>query len=303
MDSKIFVLHGENQLSELVQTRYESEDIFQTLIEQYPDILAGDQINPDHPCKWILINREMGVPSEQSGNAQWFLDHLFIDQEAIPTLVEVKRSTDTRIRREVVAQMLDYAANATQYWSIDIIRNAYMEQTANISANTLADIGIHPEAEDSFWETVQTNLRAGKIRLMFVADEIPKTLQAIIEFLNDQMVQTEVLGLEIKQYISNDGIKTLVPRIIGNTTKAVQTKKQESKEWDEESFLESVTSTSGKEIADICHRLISSLKGCKILFIVSVVNRRYRLPECSLSKNRYPSLDFCAPQFLIISET
>ena len=28
-----------------------------------------------------------------------------------PTLVEVKRSSDTRIRREVVGQMLDYAAN------------------------------------------------------------------------------------------------------------------------------------------------------------------------------------------------
>jgi hypothetical protein len=33
------------------------------------------------------------------------------DQNAVPTLVEVKRSSDTRIRREVVGQMLDYAAN------------------------------------------------------------------------------------------------------------------------------------------------------------------------------------------------
>ena len=30
----------------------------------------------------------------------------------MPTLVEVKRSSDTRIRREVVGQMLHYAANA-----------------------------------------------------------------------------------------------------------------------------------------------------------------------------------------------
>jgi hypothetical protein len=29
----------------------------------------------------------------------------------VPTLLEVKRSSDTRIRREVVGQMLDYAAN------------------------------------------------------------------------------------------------------------------------------------------------------------------------------------------------
>ncbi|MCO6480232.1 MAG: hypothetical protein J5I94_26570 [Phaeodactylibacter sp.] len=47
------------------------------------------------------------------------MDHLFVDQDAIPTLVEVKRSTDTRIRREVVGQILDYAANAALFWPIE----------------------------------------------------------------------------------------------------------------------------------------------------------------------------------------
>jgi len=54
----------------------------------------------------------MGVPSIDGGGDRWSADHLFLDQDAIPTFVEVKRSTDTRIRREVVGQMLDYAANA-----------------------------------------------------------------------------------------------------------------------------------------------------------------------------------------------
>ena len=42
--------------------------------------------------------------------------------DANPTLVEVKRSSDTRERREVVGQMLDYAANAVVYWPIETIR-------------------------------------------------------------------------------------------------------------------------------------------------------------------------------------
>jgi hypothetical protein len=37
------------------------------------------------------------------------------DAAGVPTLVEVKRSSDTRARREVVAQLLEYAANATAY--------------------------------------------------------------------------------------------------------------------------------------------------------------------------------------------
>src|SRR5712692_1756730 len=58
-------------------------------------------------------------PSAEGGGGRWPVDHLFLDQDAIPTLVEVKRSSDTRIRREVVGQMLDYAANAVVYWPVD----------------------------------------------------------------------------------------------------------------------------------------------------------------------------------------
>jgi hypothetical protein len=39
----------------------------------------------------------------------------------VPTLVEVKRSDDTRIRREVVGQMLDYAANGVVYWPGEVL--------------------------------------------------------------------------------------------------------------------------------------------------------------------------------------
>jgi hypothetical protein len=40
----------------------------------------------------------------------------------VPTLVEVKRSGDTRARREVVAQMLEYAANGPVYWKVELLR-------------------------------------------------------------------------------------------------------------------------------------------------------------------------------------
>ena len=163
MSGKIFVLHDGRNLIELSQAYYENEDSFQRLIEKHPEILAGDQITPDDPRKWILISREMGVPAVQDGNSQWYLDHLFIDQDAIPTFVEVKRSTDTRIRREVVAQMLDYAANAIQYWPIEQIREQYEKNLLEESSATLSDIGISNTREDAFWQSVNTNLRAGKI--------------------------------------------------------------------------------------------------------------------------------------------
>ena len=94
----------------------------QKLLADHPDLLAGDQINAEQPRRWLLVTREMAVPGEQDGAGRWSLDHLFLDQDAIPTLVEVKRSTDTRIRREVIGQMLDYAANAVAYWPVEEIK-------------------------------------------------------------------------------------------------------------------------------------------------------------------------------------
>jgi hypothetical protein len=224
-------------MTELTQTPYDNEDSFQSLIEKYPAILAGEQINPENSRKWVLISREMGVNLDDNMGR---LDHLYIDQDAIPTFLEVKRGTDTRIRREVVGQMLDYAANGTQFWPLKDIRDAYERTLLNEGAVTLSNIGI--EDEDNFWQDVDLNLRNGKVRLLFVADIIPTSLQAIIEFLNRQMRDTEVYGLEIKQYISKDGQKTLVPTLIGRTASAVQMKRGETRQKyaNRTEFLDSV---------------------------------------------------------------
>ena len=76
---------------------------------------------------------------------------------------------------------------------------------------------------DDFWSKVKTNLQAGRIRLVFVADEIPRELRRIVEFLNEQMDPAEVLAVEIKQF-AGEGVKTLVPRVIGQTAEAQQKK-------------------------------------------------------------------------------
>ena len=64
------------------------------------------------------------MPDTKEGPGRWSVDHLFLDQDSVPTLVEVKRSSDTRIRREVVGQLIDYAANAVVYWPVEMLRAA-----------------------------------------------------------------------------------------------------------------------------------------------------------------------------------
>jgi hypothetical protein len=71
---------------------------------------------------------------------------------------------------------------------------------------------------DDFWQAVGTNLTEGHIRLVFVADEIPSSLQRLVEFLNERMPRVEVLAVEIRQYRAAGGNSgALVPRLVGQT--------------------------------------------------------------------------------------
>src|SRR6185369_4442221 len=83
---------------------YKAEEVLQALIAEHPEVLAGDETGARGA--WVLVKREAGVADREEGAERWSLDHLFLDQAGVPTLVEVKRSSDTRVRREVVAQML-----------------------------------------------------------------------------------------------------------------------------------------------------------------------------------------------------
>jgi hypothetical protein len=221
MSDGIFLLRGD-ELVEMRQQPYDSEDVLQTLLAKYPNLLAGEQMGGG-PLRWLLVKREVGVPAEEGGATRWSLDHLFVDQDAVPTLVEVKRSDDTRIRREVVGQMLDYAANGVVYWPAERLRSDFSSRCAReqqepevVFRESLGD-DVDPEG---FWDTVEQNLRTGRVRLVFVADEIPPELRRVIEFLNERMSPTEVIGIEVRQYVGENELKTLVPRVVGQTEQA-----------------------------------------------------------------------------------
>src|ERR1700744_6171100 len=102
MNGGIYLLRGEDELLEMTEQPYDSEEILQAWIAKFPSLLAGDQYGTDAPRRWLLIGREAALPDEEDGGGRWSIDHLFLDQDAVPTIVEVKRSSDTRIRREVI---------------------------------------------------------------------------------------------------------------------------------------------------------------------------------------------------------
>ncbi len=261
MTSRIYLLDEHSSLLPMQEQPYDSEALLQELLAKHPDLLAGEQIDSNEPRRWLLVTREMPVPDVEEGSGRWALDHLFLDQDAIPTLVEVKRSGDTRIRREVLGQMLDYAANAVAYWPVENIRAKYEARCEADGSDPEVKLGdLIGEERDTadFWQQVKTNLQAGRIRMVFIADEIPAELRRIVEFLNGQMDPAEVLAIEIKQFVG-EGMKTLVPRVVGQTESARQKRSaghRQTRQWDEESFFADLAQRRGDDEVAVARRLL-----------------------------------------------
>ncbi|MGB0562577.1 MAG: hypothetical protein ACPGVO_12370 [Spirulinaceae cyanobacterium] len=265
MSGGIYLIQGNDQLVAMTEKPYDSESLLQELLERYPNLLGvapHTTAQQQTPLNWLVVRRTGSIPTEDVGIERWSLNHLFLDQQAIPTLVEVQHEGEPRLRQEIIGQMLDYAANAAVYWPVESIVDQFEVNCRRQNRDpeqVFADFLGAEAHEEQFWQQVKTNLQAGKIRLVFVADHVPAGVQRVVEFLNKQIDPAEVLAVEIKQYISpENGLKTLVANVIGQTAEAIQKKASTSRErrqWDESSFLTAYAARFGEDELALIRKL------------------------------------------------
>jgi hypothetical protein len=259
---------GSTSVLKRLRVRNEEQDL-QVLLEQNPDLLVGEQIRPEDPCRWLLVDREIAVQDPETGSDRWSLDLFLVDQSAIPTFVECKRFADTRSRREVVAQMLDYAANANYYWNKDDLRAA-AERTAQRQGTDLETrLGsLKPDGDqsvESFFQRVEDNLREGQVRMVFFLEEAPWQLRSIVDFLNRQMERSEVLIVEARQYQDRES-RVVVPHLFGYTEEARRVKrtvsvdKRAQRHWNRDTFLQALGETVGFEALEPFRTFIDAME-------------------------------------------
>jgi len=215
----IYIVDKNGDLARMRPGAPANEDVMQSLVAKHPDLIG------DSDGSLLLIRREQPIGDAVDGAGRWSVDHLFVTRTAIPVLVELKRASDTRLRREVVGQLLEYAANGVAYWQAGTIANAF-QATCEASGiePTMALAEFLGDIEPvSFWEQVDGNFQAGRIKLVFVADVIPRELARIVEFLNEQM-KADVRAIELRWYQGDGGVTTLVPRTFGQTERALTQK-------------------------------------------------------------------------------
>ncbi len=60
----IYLLQSHEELVKTEVKEYDSESLLHTLLTKYHDLLGGDQMNSEEPRRFVLIKRELGIPSK-----------------------------------------------------------------------------------------------------------------------------------------------------------------------------------------------------------------------------------------------
>lgn len=230
--SDVYLIDEHSTTSHLPRIRCKDEDKeLQRLLLRNSHLLPSKQIDPENPPRWLLVKREMPVADPGSGTDRWSIDFLYVDHSAVPTLVECKRCDDTRSRREVIAQMLEYAANGQHYWSEgELARHA--TETAGGSealACWIRDNSSSFSGIEDFFRAAEANLRESRMRLIFFLEDSPYELRSLVDFLNRQLTATEVLLVEARLYQGPSG-RIVVPWLFGYTEQARLAKRNSKEE-------------------------------------------------------------------------
>lgn len=291
----VYAVSDTGSTAPLLRIRCKDEDReLQTLLSRNYDLLPGEQINPDNPCRWLLVRREMPVPDSGTGANRWSMDFFFLDQDAMPTFVECKRFDDTRSRREVVGQMLDYAANGKNSWSSEHMFDA-AAKTASAGPVSLDEAvsqlrPVDGLSVEGFFQRAAEKLRQGEVRLVFFLEEAPNELKSVVEFLNKQMESSEVLLVEARQYVC-EGTRIVTPVLFGYTEQARMIKKAvvgtaARRKWDHDSFFEEAASklppSEVAALAKLYER--AAAEQCDLNWGTGKENGSYSIVEASIAK-------------------
>lgn len=204
-DEQVILLNRVNSLDELS---------IQNLIYRNPECLPISDIdesyNPVIPvCK--ELNTTVGP-----------LDILFVSPNGELTIVETKLWRNPEARRKVVAQILDYAKELSNWTYEDLQRE--INRKLSKKGNTLYEIAkasnshlLPPESD--FVDSVNRNLARGRFLLLIAGDGIREGARGIAEFLSTAGHLNFTFAMVELNIYKSQGLGTLImPKTIVKTT-------------------------------------------------------------------------------------
>lgn len=153
----------------LTPERYSNEDELEKVLQENPPLLVGQD---EPPLAFVASQYHIGG----AGIADLF----YVDGEGMPVLVEVKLARNPQSRREVIAQVFDYASGLAER-TVD-------EVDSDVSGAVERALREFSDDEGQFkvrWQGLGANLRAGSVRVIVAVDMESEDLSRVIGFIND----------------------------------------------------------------------------------------------------------------------
>lgn len=220
---------------------FASEDELQTFLKEHPDLMPLEEIDLNAP-PLLCIGWEVGLASGAE-------DILYIDPNGLLTVVETKLRRNPEARREVVGQILEYAAQMSTWIAADVERQAEKffnssvcpEQYRGCTLETALRVFLEssellPEfSYEYFLEQVAGNIERGQFRLVIAIDEPPEPLLKTVEFVNRFSERFEMYLIQLKRFrdLARDQ-NIFVPALFG---KVAGRGRRQRREWSWERYV------------------------------------------------------------------
>jgi hypothetical protein len=185
---------------------FATEAELQEFLREHPDLMPLEEIDLNAPGL-LCIGWEVGLASGAE-------DILYIDRNGLLTVVETKLRKNPQARREVVGQVLEYAAQMATWSSADVALQAerffadsacpeqYRGCTLEKALRLFVESGEGPPelSYDYFLGQVQANIDSGHFRLIIAIDDPPEPLLKTVEFVNRFSQRFEMYLIQLKRF-------------------------------------------------------------------------------------------------------
>ncbi len=185
--------------------KYEGEPHLETMLLNNPELIPMGDL--DLPSLKVVIS-QTGLPG--AGKT----DLIGVDENGEIAIIECKLANNRGIKREVIGQVLDYAAHIWQM-TYDEFDELIKKNKRRPLIELIKDIISAPDwSEENFKKNIEDNLKSGRFHLLIACDTLDHELKTIIEYLNSGNKFFEIYALEVK-YFANNEFDIVAPRIFG----------------------------------------------------------------------------------------
>lgn len=193
------------------QQKNYTESWLQELLQNHPNLLPVEEF--EEAFSHITpIGRE--IPTNVGP-----IDNLFISEQGCLVLVETKLWRNPEAKREVLAQVIDYAAEVSK-WSFGELD----EKAKKYAHKGLIEIirsSFDADSEDIPTENrIAKNLRLGRFLILIVSDHIRSSLVDMLAYVNRYphlATHVGLVELQCYQMPGNPGDMVVVPSIVAKT--------------------------------------------------------------------------------------